>query len=456
MPNAECRTLRCAGCVGLCQDPARDVAAPPRGTPFGARPPYHAKVALKSQNADTGRRRLPALARWPLGRVAFGTFLLTLVLALGALGGVLSGLGLLSRSAFRAQSGTVLDVVKLVLAVVAGGGALVGLVIAYRRQLVAETADVRERTRLFNERFNAAAEQLGSDRAGIRQAGVYSMEGLADDWPEGRQKCIDVLCALARRGHVLQPPPDAPIEEQLAWDDDRQFRHAIMRVVADHLRPKTAVPWGGGLRTEAAVPWSGGTVDFTGAVIDGGDFEGIELSEGRLVFAGARFVGAAPLVLRGSRLVGGLLDVRAAVFESGVFDLSKAEIGPEATVNFSDSVFQDGCLDLRSTTIEGWCYLCRSQLAGTEFMFGEAELRGHGHMDFREARLAGGKLGFQAAVVAEPKQFLFKGARFEGATFDFSDARVEGEFEFGTAVPSGVILPTVPQVPVSPQPSPQP
>lgn len=386
-----------------------------------------------SQNSDSpGRRRAPALARWPLGRVAFATFCATLALALGVLAGVLGWLGLLSRSSFRSSPGTALDVVKLVLGAVAGVGALVGLVIAYRRQLVAETADDRERTRLFNERFNAAAEQLGSDRAGVRQAGIYSMEGLADDWPAGRQKCVDVLCALARRGHVLQPPADAPIEDRLAWDDDRQFRHAIMRVVADHLRPA------------AAVPWRGGNFDFTGALVDGGDFEGIELTGGRLVFAGARFVAGAPLVMRGSRIVAGLLDVRGAVFDSGALDLSKASVGPQATVNFSDVLFQDGYVDIRTTTIEGCCYLCRATLSGAEIELSESSLRGT--IDFRDARLAGGVMRFDGAVVA-PERFRFAGARFEGATLDFSGAHLDGVLDFGTAAsPAGVILPPTPTV----------
>ena len=319
---------------------------------------------------------------------------------------------------------------RTLISVVAGVGALVGLVIAYRRQLVAEAADDRDRTRLFNERFSAAAEQLGSDRAGVRQAGIYSMEGLADDWPAGRQKCIDVLCALARRGHALEPAPDAPIEDRLAWDDDRQFRHAIMRVVAAHLRP------------DAAVPWRGGTFDFTGALIDGGDLDGIVLSEGALIFAGARFVADTLLVMRGSHITGGLLDVRGAVFETGGLDLSKASIGPHATLNFSDARFDDGRVDIRTTTMEGWCYLCRATMNGTKFLFSEGQLRGV--IDFREAKLLNGLLCFEEAVV-ESQQFWFKGAQFEGATLDFSKARINGELDFGTATtPTGVLLPAAP------------
>jgi uncharacterized membrane protein affecting hemolysin expression len=41
-----------------------------------------------------------------------------------------------------------------------------------------------QRTRTLNERFTAAAGQLGSDKLpAVRLAGVYAMAGLADDWP---------------------------------------------------------------------------------------------------------------------------------------------------------------------------------------------------------------------------------------------------------------------------------
>jgi hypothetical protein len=55
-----------------------------------------------------------------------------------------------------------------------------------------------QRTRTLNERFATAAEQLGSDKPAVRPAGVYAMAGLADDWEENRQTCVDVLCAYLR------------------------------------------------------------------------------------------------------------------------------------------------------------------------------------------------------------------------------------------------------------------
>jgi hypothetical protein len=52
-----------------------------------------------------------------------------------------------------------------------------------------------QRLRTLNERFATSAGQLGSDKpAAVRLAGVYAMAGLAEDWEENRQTCVDVLC----------------------------------------------------------------------------------------------------------------------------------------------------------------------------------------------------------------------------------------------------------------------
>ncbi|MEY9864327.1 uncharacterized protein YjbI with pentapeptide repeats [Catenulispora sp. GAS73] len=196
-------------------------------------------------------------------------------------------------------------------------------------------------------------------------------------------------------------------------------------------------------RTAPSCRGKGGNFDFTGALIDGGDLDGIELTDGQLVFAGARFVADAPLVLRGSKFLGkSLLDVRGARFESGGLDLSKVLVGPKATVNCSDTLFEDGRVDIRSTIVEGWFYLCRASFSGTEIELSEAVLRGS--IDLREAKLTKGVVRFDDAVVG-PERFWFEGAQFEGTTLDFSKAKIVSELDFGsTTPPTGVVLPPAP------------
>src|SRR5689334_22112552 len=83
-----------------------------------------------------------------------------------------------------------------------------------------------QRTRTLNERPATAAEQLGGDKSpAIRLAGVYAMAGLADDWKENRQTCVDVLCAYLRLPYEPDPGPDAP--ERLAFQASREVRHTV-------------------------------------------------------------------------------------------------------------------------------------------------------------------------------------------------------------------------------------
>ena len=93
-----------------------------------------------------------------------------------------------------------------------------------------------QRTRTWNERFATAAEQLGSDKPTVRLAGVYAMGGLADDWPENRQTCVDVLCAYLRMPYEPDPGQDAPEPQRLAFQAIREVRHTVIRVITAHLK----------------------------------------------------------------------------------------------------------------------------------------------------------------------------------------------------------------------------
>src|SRR5215470_5330798 len=112
-----------------------------------------------------------------------------------------------------------------------------------RKQLDRTLAE--QRTRTLNERFSTAAEQLGSDKPEVRLAGVYAMAGLADDWEEGRQTCVDVLCASLRMPYEPEPSQDASGSQWLAFQAIRQVRHTVIRVITAHLRRDAAISWQG-------------------------------------------------------------------------------------------------------------------------------------------------------------------------------------------------------------------
>ena len=105
------------------------------------------------------------------------------------------------------------------------------------------------------------------------------MAGLADDWPENRQTCVDVLCAYLRMPYEPDPGDEAPGPERLAFRASREVRHTAIRVITAHLRHG------------AAVSWQGLDFDFTGAIFDGGDFSGAVFSGGLADFRRARFSG---------------------------------------------------------------------------------------------------------------------------------------------------------------------
>lgn len=119
-----------------------------------------------------------------------------------------------------------------------------------------------QRNRTFNERFATAAEQLSSDKPAVRLAGVHAMAGLADDWEENRQTCVDVLCAYLRMPSRPDPGPGAPESDRLDFQANREVRHSVIRVITAHLRKGAAVPWQDLDFDFSSAVFSGGIVSF--------------------------------------------------------------------------------------------------------------------------------------------------------------------------------------------------
>jgi hypothetical protein len=169
------------------------------------------------------------------------------------------------------DAATQLDTLRIALIVTGGLGGVIALVVAYRKQKVAEQANTREDSRLFNERFMAACTALGHDSAAVRLAAVAAIARLADDWVLERQVCIDVLCSYLR---LPYQPVNRGGEPKYG---EQEVRWSIIRTVCEHLRLGVTHP-----RT-----WQGKDLDFRGAVFDGGDFADANFSAGR-VFSTAR------------------------------------------------------------------------------------------------------------------------------------------------------------------------
>ena len=153
------------------------------------------------------------------------------------------------------------------------------MVVAYRRQRDLELAR-------FDERFAAAAAQLGAPTAAERLAGVYAMAALADTWEQHRQQCIDVLCGYLRLPYDPTNALLTTVVSEHTWPigtatgketrtykqlpNDREVRLTIISTITRHLRDP------------APISWQGKNFDFTGATFDGGDFSRATFTGGQI------------------------------------------------------------------------------------------------------------------------------------------------------------------------------
>ncbi len=186
------------------------------------------------------------------------------------------------------------------------------------------------------------------------------MAGLADDWPENRQTCIDVLCAYLRLPYEPAPGEEIPAPEHLAFLASREVRHTVIRVIAAHLNDG------------AAVSWQGLSFDFNSVIFDGGDFRGAEFSGGLAVFDGAEFSGGTVRFNR-AKFSGGEVFFGGAKFSGG-------------TVLFRGARFSEGTVSFRDT-----------ELSGGTVDFSRAKFSG-GTVDFSQAKFSGGTVDFNSAA----------------------------------------------------------
>src|SRR6266566_286811 len=325
---------------------------------------------------------------------------------------------------------------------------------AQREQLDRTLAE--QRTRTLNERFATAAEQLGSDKPAVRLTGVYAMAGLADDWPENRQTCVDVLCAYLRMPYEPDPGDEAPESERLAFRAIREVRHTVIRVIAAHLKD------------EAVTSWQGLNFDFTGVVFDGGDFSRAVFSSGRVNFQSAWFSGgrvdfilaefsgsdvffyhavfSGATVNFDARFSGSRVGFNSARFSGGSVSFGEAELSGGEVI-FAMAQFSGGHVDFLATVFSGAEVDFRfAQFSGGEVYFGHAVFSG-GRVIFTDAKFSGSKVSFgyasfsggtvdfTAAGICPIGSIRFSDAEFSGGTVDFTDPADPDDWSFPPAFP---------------------
>jgi uncharacterized protein YjbI with pentapeptide repeats len=262
-----------------------------------------------------------------------------------------------------------------------------------------------QRTRTFNERFATAADHLGDDKPPtVRLAGVYAMAGLADDWPESRQTCVDVLCAYLRMPYEPDPGENAPGPQRLAFQAAREVRHTVIRVITAHLQEK------------AAVSWQGLDFDFRGVVFDGGDFTRAEFSGGTVTFGGTRFTGDL-VNFGGAGFTGGKISFEGAEFSVGTVNFNGARF-TDGLINFSQAEFSGGTVLFAFTRFSGGAKL---HFNGAQFTDGQVTFS---HAEFSTEPMTFGGTGICGGRIDSfGNPVVFSGAGFVGGNVDFSDAR---------------------------------
>ncbi|MGY4100644.1 pentapeptide repeat-containing protein [Nocardia sp. R16R-3T] len=326
----------------------------------------------------------------------------------------------------KAETPNQLDLTKIALSVAAGVGGAVALVVAYRRQ-----RDL-ERGR-FAELFGAAARQLGDTDAAVRIAGVYAMAGVADEFsaPSRRQQCIDVLCGYLQlpydpaegSNHLVSRAESAEqagtkVERVYQFrQNDRDVRRAIVRVIAQHLRPS------------ADISWSAYNVTFRGAVLETVDFRDAVFSGRHTAFAGATFIGQS--TFERARFDGHHVTFRGATFRDGPalfdhvkFDMDRTDVHEKAGngTTFADITFED------SVSFEGAAFHGpRTNFSGARFLgprtsFQDTEFRAD-LTSFEGAVLDGEHIAFDRAEFTSTR-IAFTGAQFNATITAFDESRL--------------------------------
>jgi len=320
------------------------------------------------------------------------------------------------------------DALKIGLSLGIGSGGVVALYLAWRRQRSTEdtlvhqqevAADTRADAieRRITELYAKAAEQLGSDKAPVRLAGLYALERVAQGNENQRQTIVNVLCAYLRM----------PVDEPGA--QEREVRLTAQRILAHHLRP--------GRDPEHPVDtfWADLDLDLTGATLVDVDFDHCRLRAPRL--DGVTFLGEARF--RGTTFIGdtrfdGVTFAGSARFEKAVFARNAWFDG----AGFAGDVGFDEVTFARNASFRGVTFTGQAGFAGTAITrnawFGKATFAGDA--DFRDASFR---------KVAEFHGVTFTGAALFGkATFagnvDFRGAGFRGNAAFGEAALRGNAL----------------
>ena len=306
------------------------------------------------------------------------------------------------------------NIVKIALTLVGGVGAVAYLVIKYQERQQAGRAEKREKDRLVDTKVQDAINQLGSDKASTRIAGVYALADIADRYRGGyRQRVVDILCGYLRSDRSSYAPDRSG---QPVWDasghlvesvaSDEAVESTILSVMRDRLRKERKDENGKTIVRQTVDDdqlWCACTFDLHEATFH----EAVDLTDSTFErdanFRGTKFKRDA--YFDGATFIGGA-DFDGAAFAGGVY--------------FRGATFAGGAY-FRGATFTGGATFGGATFAGGAYFDGATFKR---VADFNGATFAGGAT-FKRGAYFRGATFA-GGAYFDGATFtggaDFNGA----------------------------------
>ena len=334
------------------------------------------------------------------------------------------------------------NIVKIALTLVGGVGAVAYLVIKYQERQQAGRAEKREKDRTVDTKVQDAINQLGSDKASTRIAGVYALTDIADRYKDSyRQRVVDILCGYLRSDRANyaldelgQPVKNASGHLVKSGASDEAVESTILSVMRDRLRKERKDD-----KTEKTIVrqtvdddqlWCACTFDLHGATFH----EAVDLTystfERDAAFYGTKFERNADF--RGAHFTGDV-DFRGATFAGGAYFDGATFAGG---ADFGWAHFT-GDADFDEATFTRGAYFYGADFTGGAD-FGGATFTGEAH--FRGADFAGGA-DFGGATFADGAYFygatFTRGAHFGGATFTgdahFGGADFADDADFGGA-----------------------
>jgi hypothetical protein len=205
-----------------------------------------------------------------------------------------------------------------------------------QREKAAEDIKADATERRITDLYTKAADQLGSEKAAVRLAGLYALERLANDTPAQRQTIVDVICAYLRMPYTPVTMPDENDSQESYELFEKSKQEGEVRHTAQDIL----------FRRLSANPdnsqWSNMNLNLVGARLDALHLYGADL--GSLDLSRAQITG--PFSMRSTTFTGDL-KLDGAVF--GELATFRLVVIRRATGRFLNCHFFDGFTFDRTT-----------------------------------------------------------------------------------------------------------